>query len=150
MDLRVILTQDDAKFGKAGDVIKVAPGFAQNYLFPHNKAKLATSAELKRLEIQKQKAARSAEELLKRAQNLSAQISRSMYTIEAQAGENKKLFGAVTAADIVEFLSKRGIHVNKKELHLEEPIKALGAYEIPVKLHPEVSVKLKLSVMKKS
>ena len=149
-DIQVILTENDPKLGKQGDVVKVAPGFAINFLFPQKKAKLATPAELKNLEAQKQKARKMEGERLKRAEALSKEISRTMFTIEAPSGEGKKLFGAVTAQDIVESLARRGVHLNKKELHLEEPIKALGAYEIPVKLHANVSVILKLSVMRKS
>ena len=149
-DIQVILTENDPKLGKQGDVVKVAPGFAINFLFPQKKAKLATPAELKNLEAQKQKAKKMEGERLKRAEALSKEISRTMFTIEAPSGEGKKLFGAVTAQDIVESLARRGVHLNKKELHLEEPIKALGAYEIPVKLHANVSATLKLSIMRKS
>ena len=149
-DIQVILIENDQKLGRSGDVIKVSPGFAMNFLFPHKKAKLATPAELKNLEIQKQRTEKAEGERLRRAEALSKEISRTMFTIEAPAGEGKKLFGAVTAQDIVELLARRGVHLNKKELHLEEPIKALGAYEIPVKLHANVNVTLRLSVMKKS
>ena len=149
-DLEVILTENDPKLGKQGEVVKVSPGFAMNFLFPQRKAKLATASELKNLAVQKQKAEKTEGERLKRAESLSKEISRTMFTIEAPAGEGKKLFGAVTAQDIVELLAKRGVHLNKKELHLEEPIKSLGAYEIPIKLHANVTVALKLSVMRKS
>ena len=149
-DIQVILTNNDPKLGKQGDVIKVSPGFAMNYLFPQGKAKLVTSAALKHIEVQKKKTEKSEAEKLKRAEALSKEISRTMFTIEAASGEGKKLFGAVTAQDIIESLGKRGVHLNKKELHLEEPIKALGAYEIPVKLHPSVNAVLKLSIMRKA
>ena len=149
-NIQVILTGDDAKLGKQGDVIKVAPGFAMNFLFPQGKAKLATSAELKRLEVQKEKSEKIEGDRLRRSEALAKEIARTMFTIESPAGEGKKLFGAVTAQDIVESLGKRGIHLNKKELHLEEPIKTLGAYEIPVKLHANITATLKLSIMRKS
>ena len=99
-DIQIILTQDDVKLGKQGSVIKVSPGFAMNYLFPQRKAKLATSAELKNLEIQKEKFAKTEGERQKRAESLAKEIARTMFTIEAQAGEGKK-YPWITLAPVV-------------------------------------------------
>lgn len=147
MNVEVILTEDDSKLGRRGQVVKVSSGFAQNFLIPHGKAKLATTALLKNFEQEKKKEAKEKAEVLAAAQKLAQQILSQSLTIEVRVGEAEKLYGAVTSQHIQEGLAKHGITIDKKDVHLPEPIKKLGAYQIDIKLHPEVTTKLKLWIV---
>ncbi len=149
MNIEVVLTATDPKLGERGQVIKVSAGYAHNFLIPHNKAKLATVSNLKNFEEEKARRAKEAIQVKTDAEALAAKISALSLTLEVLVGEAEKLFGAVTAQDIQHGLSSQGIVVEKKDIYLEEPIKKLGAYTVPVKLHPEVQAKLKLWVVKK-
>jgi len=149
MNIEVILTQNDPKLGTIGEVVKVAPGFAYNFLIPHGKAKLATPSNLKSLETERARLAKKKVENKSQAEELAGKIEKISLTIEMAAGEEDKLYGAVTAQDIQQALLSKAISLGKKDIHLEEPIKKLGAYQAKVKLHSEVSANLKLLVVKK-
>ncbi len=149
MNVEVVLTENDPKLGQRGDVLKVSSGYANNFLIPNRKALLATSAVLKNFEAQKARQAQQNEEVLALARKAASQFDGPPLEIEVLTGEADKLYGAVTTQDIQEALAKRDIHVDRKHLHLEEPIRRLGAYDISVKLHPEVKAVLKLHVIKK-
>ena len=149
MDIKVVLTQDDPKLGKRGEVVKVAPGHAYNFLIPHAKAKLATPSNLKVFEAERQRSAKHEAAARGRGEALVKKIAETSLTLEVQAGEGDKLYGAVTVLDIQNALGARGISLEKKEIHLEEPIHKLGAFEIPIKFHSEVSATLQLLVVKK-
>ncbi len=150
MNIEVVLTETDPKLGKRGQVVKVSPGFAQNFLFPQKKAKPATPANLKSFEEEKTRASKEETERLEEAKKLAARISSVPLQLEVTVGEGEKLFGSVTSQHIVEALSKQGISIDRKKIHLEEPIKHLGSYRIPVKLHAETLVDLKVDIVKKS
>ena len=149
MDIEVVLTEADSKLGSRGQVIKVSAGYAHNFLIPHKKAKLATPPNLKSFEAEKIRRAKEQVQAKAHAEELATKISALSLTLEVLAGEADKLFGAVTAQDIQQGLLGQGITVEKKDIHLEEPIKKLGATTVLVKLHPEVQAKLKLWVVKK-
>ncbi len=149
MDIQVVLTQDDSKLGKRGEVVKVSPGYANNFLIPHQKAILATAANLKRFQEEKVRHGREDVERRSRAEALVQRINQTPLTIEVLTGEAEKLYGAVTVQDILNALSGRGIALEKKDVHLEEPIRKLGVYEVDIKPYPSVGGKLKLSVVKK-
>ncbi len=149
MDIEVVLTETDPKLGQRGQVIKVSPGYAQNFLFPNKKAKPATPSNLKNFEAEKARRVKDEAEVKARSALLAKQISSASLTLEVLAGEGDKLFGAVTAQDIQLGLANQGIQVDKKGVHLEEPIKKLGAYTVTVKLYPQVQADLKLWVVKK-
>ena len=149
MDIQVVLTESDPKLGSRGQVIKVSAGYAHNFLIPHKKAKLATSANLKSFEEEKARRLKEQAQKKAHADELAAKISASSLTLEVLVGEADKLFGAVTAQDIQQGLLSRGIALEKKDIHLEEPIKKLGDTTVLIKLHPEVQAKLKLWVVKK-
>ncbi len=149
MDIEVVLLQDDVKLGKRGDVVKVSSGFAQNFLYPHNKAKSATPANLKSFEAEKARHAKGEEERLSRAREWAQKLKELTLTLEVSSGEGDKLYGAINSQDIVEALSRQNISLERKEVHLEEPIKKLGDYQVQVKLHPKISAQLKISVVKK-
>ena len=150
MDIQVILTQSDPKLGRRGEVVKVSAGYAQNYLFPHRKAQPATPAALKAFEQEKAKHVKEEVERLERAKGLAEKLRATPLEISVAAGEGEKLFGAVTAQHIVDALAERGVACDRKMIHLQEPIKKLGRYEIECRLHPEVTVKLQVQTVKKS
>jgi len=146
--MEVILMEDVPSLGKAGEVVKVADGYARNYLIPLKKATPATKKGLKALEHHRQMIALKQRRELERAQALAKEIEEVNCTIKAPAGEEGKLFGAITSSDIQEALEKLGIEVDRKRIELPEPIKEIGAYNVTVKLHPEVTATLKLWVEK--
>ena len=119
MNVDVVLTEDDPKLGRRGQVVKVSPGFAQNFLFPQGKARPATKGNLKAFEIEKSRRARDEASRAERAHALAARLKDFSLTIEMAAGEGEKLFGAVTSQDIAEALSRAGVDVDRREIHLE-------------------------------
>ncbi len=150
MNIEVVLTETDPKLGKRGDVVKVSPGFAQNFLFPHKKALLATPANLKAFEAEKVRHAKEEAEKLARAKEVASRVAKAALTLEVAAGDGEKLYGAVTSQDIQAALAKAGIAVERREIHLEEPIKRIGEFTIQVKLHAQVQAAVKLNVVKKA
>lgn len=147
--MEVILNKDVAGIGRAGAIAKVKEGFARNFLFPQNLAKPVTSGSLKILEQQKQiKSAQSAK-LKEESIELQKRLDSLSLTIPALTQGEEKLYGSISAHDISEALKNEGLAINKSNIDLAEPIKSLGIYEIQIKLHPEVTAKLKLWVVKK-
>lgn len=145
--MKVILLADVKGKGKAGDVVKVNDGFARNKLFPQGLAKEATAGNLKNLEHQKE--IKLAEEAAnkKKSEELAEKLSQVSVEISIKAGENGKLFGSITSADIAVALKEQfQIDVDKKKIHLDNPIKETGEKEVVVKPHPEVSCKLKVQI----
>ena len=147
--MQVILKEDIQSLGKAGDIVNVREGYGRNYLLPKKKAILAAPNNLKQLEHQKKivealqlKRKRTAEELSKKLAALSLTISRD-------AGDEDKLFGSVTTKDISEALRNEGFIIDRHDIHLEAPIKKLGIFDVPAKLHPEVTATVKVWVVKK-
>ncbi len=147
--MQVILKEDVQSLGKAGDVVNVSEGYGRNYLLPEKKAILAAPNNLKQLEHQKRivealqlKRKRTAEELSQKLASLSLTISRD-------AGEEDKLFGSVTTKDISEALKNEGFIIDRHDIHLDAPIKKLGIFDVPAKLHPEVTATVKVWVVKK-
>ena len=149
MDIQVVLTENDPKLGKRGQVIKVSSGFAQNFLFPQKKAKPATPDNLRSFEQEKARTAKEEAERLAEAKEQAARLSAVRLRLEVSVGEGDKLFGSVTSQDIIESLSAQGVTLERKKLHLEEPIKKLGAHEIECRLHPEVTLRLRIEVVRK-
>lgn len=147
--MKVILNKDVEKIGKAGSIVQVKEGFARNFLFPHNLAVPATQGSLKHLEQEQQlrneKSAKVKEESIKIKNRLDA----LSLTIPALTGDEEKLYGSINTQDISEALKEEGFIIDKSAIDLIEPIKSLGIYEIPVKLHPEVLATVKLWVVKK-
>jgi large subunit ribosomal protein L9 len=145
--MKVILLEDIDKLGKEGDVVDVTPGYARNYLLAKKKALLSNPGNMKRFgEIKKRKTIqylKSKEE----AERLAEKLNTVSITSVAKSGENEKLYGSVTSGDIVELLKKEGYELDKKKIAIGEPIKSLGVYSIPIKLHPEVQATIKLWVV---
>ncbi len=150
MDIQVVLTENDPKLGKRGEVVKVSSGYAQNYLFPHHKAQPATAQNVKAFEQEKVKRSKDEAERLERAKAFAEKLRNSPLEIPVTAGEGEKLFGAVTAQHIVDALAAKGIPCERKMVHLEEPIKKIGLHEIEFRFHPEVTAKLQVQIVKKA
>jgi len=148
--MKVILREDISKLGTAGQTIEVKSGYARNYLIPRNLAIPATKANVKAVdEIGKQKTIRE-KKARRAAEVVKDRIERLELSTEVLVGEEDKMYGSVTSQDIATLLEKEGVQVDKRLIELEEPIKALGVYTIPVKVDKQVSANLKLWVVKKS
>jgi len=146
--MKVILKEDDKKLGKAGDVVDVKDGYARNFLIPRDLAVRADASHMKQLEHERKVLHDRKEKKLRQFTQAADKIGKASCTISVQVGEEDRIFGSVTAIDIVEALGKEGIELDKKTIHIEEPIKSLGVFTVSVKLSPEVETKLKVWVVK--
>lgn len=147
--MKVILKDDIEKLGSVGDVINVADGYGRNYLLPRNLAVRATKGNLRAIdEIRKQKQFRDNKKK-KEAEKIKDKLEKLSLTAEVQTGEDDKVFGSVTAANVTSLLSEQGFEIDRRKIVLEEPLKALGVYTIEVKLAKDVTAALKLWVVKK-
>ena len=146
--MQIILQEEVEKLGNRGEVVTVAEGYARNYLLPRKLAIEATAGNMKRLE--KMRAAFAKKEASEKgdAQKLAELLAEVSLEFTRKVGENEHLFGSVTVNDISESLAAKGFTVDKKRVVLAEPIKALGDYEVPLKLHKEVTTNLKVAVKK--
>jgi large subunit ribosomal protein L9 len=146
--MEVILREEIDNLGRRGDVVKVAAGYARNYLLPKRLAVTANESNKKIVEQEKQAYLRRESKEIGDANDLAKLMAAVEVTISQKAGENDHLFGSVTAQDIVAALEKAGYTIDRKKVNLAEPIKALGDYKVTVKLHREVSVELPVHVIK--
>jgi large subunit ribosomal protein L9 len=146
--MEVILRQAVENLGKPGDVVKVSNGYARNFLLPRGVAFEATPGNLKR--IAQEKVRLEAEENQRRdaAQALATKLEQVSLTFSARVGEEGKLFGSVTPADIVHQLEQQGFQIEKRQIDLHEPLKTLGVFRVPVRLHAEVKPEIKVWVIK--
>jgi len=144
--MKVILKQDVEKLGKAGDIVKVAPGYGRNYLIPKRLAMEATPGNIKIAEMEKISQARRDFREKEAAPLLARDIVKQTVTIQRKAGEGGVLYGSVTALDIADYLITHKIDIDKRKIQLEEPIKALGEYQVSIRLHREVTVPIKVIV----
>jgi large subunit ribosomal protein L9 len=147
--IQVILQSDVDNVGKSGELVKVRPGFARNFLLPRQLAVPATTAQVNRVNHEKAVAVAKAEKLKKESKEIAAKISAVTITLTHKVGEDDRLFGSVTTKEIEAAAKAKGLEIDRKKMHLPEPIKALGTYEIPVKLHADVTATLKVEVVKK-
>lgn len=145
--MQVILREDIDNLGKIGDLVKVAEGYARNYLVPKKKAIEATPKNLRAMEHAKKMVSDRLRGLKKEATADSDRIKALSIVIKAKAGEEGKLFGSVTSMDIAEAMRVQGVTIDKRKIALEEPIKRLGEHVVPVKLHADVVAELKVSVI---
>ncbi len=144
--MNVILKQDVEKLGKVGDVVKVAPGYGRNYLIPKRFAVEATPGNIKIAEIEKVAQARRDYRDKEAATILARDIVKQTVIIQRKTGEAGALYGSVTALDIADFLITHKIDIDKRKIQLEEPIKAVGEYQVSIRLHREVTVPIKVIV----
>jgi large subunit ribosomal protein L9 len=144
--MKVILKQDIEKLGRVGEVVRVAPGYGRNYLVPRKMAVEATPGNLKNMEIEQQAMARRDQRDKGAATILAKEIVKLTVTIQRRAGEGGVLYGSVTAIDIAERLTTYKIEIDKRKIQLDEPIKAVGEYQVPIRLHREVTVPIRVIV----
>lgn len=145
--MQVILREDIEKLGKIGDLVKVKDGFGRNFLIPKKKAIEATPKNVKAMDHAKKMVSDRLRKLKKEAAADAENIKALSLTIKAKVGEEGKLFGSVTTMDIAEVAAAQGVKIDKRKIHLEEPIKRLGEFTVSVKLHADVAVDLKVSVI---
>jgi large subunit ribosomal protein L9 len=146
--MEVILLQDVARLGRAGDVCKVAPGFARNHLIPKGLAVLATGGALSQLEQRQKAEARREKTLEAEAKELASKLEGITLTIYAKTGEKERLYGSVTTGDIAQALEEEtGIEVDRRKIELEEPIRQLGIYTIPIRLLSSLSPSIRVDVV---
>jgi len=144
--MEVILREDIEKLGTRGQVVKVAPGYARNFLLPKRMAVLATESNKKIVEQERQGHLRKEAKVLGDAQDLAKIMADVSISISQKAGENDVLFGSVTAKDIAEALEKQGYTIDRRNIQLAEPIKQLGEHRVPVRLHREVTIEVPVNV----
>jgi large subunit ribosomal protein L9 len=147
MPIEVILKEHVEHLGRRGEIVKVADGYARNYLLPRKLALAVTDQNKRLIERERARAeAREAEEVME-AQALASRLSALEIAIARRVGENEVLYGSVTSADIAEALAERGLPIDRRKIHLTEPLKALGEHTVPVKLHREVTAQVKVQVV---
>ena len=146
--MKVILREDVENLGKIGDVIEVAGGYGRNYLLPRGLAVKASTKNLKEQEHQKKLIRARMDRQRKDAQELAGRLDSVSCTIARKTGEEEKLYGSVTSRDIEEALKEEGVSIDRKRILLDEPIKKLGVYTVPVKLHADVTGNIKVWVVK--
>lgn len=147
--IQVILQHDVDNVGKSGELVKVRPGFARNFLIPRSLAVPATTSALNRITHERAVAVARAEKVKKEARDVAAKLDGLVVTIARAVGEDDRLFGAVTLKDIHAAVAAKGFEVDRKKMHLADPIKALGSYEVPVKFLADVTATIKVEVTKK-
>ncbi len=146
--MEVILREDIEKLGTRGDVVKVTPGYARNFLLPRRLAVAATSSNKGIVEQERQGHLRKEAKLQADAADLGKMMSSVEVTIAQKAGENDQLFGSVTAADVAVALEKLGYTIERRKVQLDEPIKTLGDFKVAVRLHKEVSIDIPVHVIR--
>jgi len=146
--MEVILREEIEKLGRRGDVVKVAAGYARNYLLPKRLAVAANESNKKIVEQEKQAYLRRESKEIGDANDLARMMATVEVTIAQKAGENDQLFGSITAQDIAAALERAGYTIDRRKVNLAEPIKSLGDYKVTVKLHREVSIELPVHVVK--
>ncbi|MBN1105690.1 MAG: 50S ribosomal protein L9 [Deltaproteobacteria bacterium] len=145
--MKIILRQDVDSLGMEGQVFDVTRGYARNYLIPKGLALEATEQNTKLMEGQRKKIEEKRLKAKEEAERAGDEISRLVVTIAQKSGEEDKLYGSVTTIDIAEQLEHKGVHIDRKRIRLDRPIKTLGEFMVPVKLHPEVTAQIKVVVV---
>lgn len=147
--MEIILKEDVPSLGKAGQIVKVREGYGRNFLLPSKKAVLANPKNVKELEHYKKMIAAKQSKLAKQANEVKTKLDQFVVNLSKEVGEEGKLFGSVTSQEIAEALRLAGFSVDKRSIHLAEPIRALGDFQVSVKLHSEVSADVKVVVSAK-
>ena len=147
--MEVILSQDVPKLGKTGEVVKVKEGYARNFLLPQKKACVATPGNLKRIEQLEKKRKVEHEHQKAEAEALAEKLNKLSCTVNVEVNDLEKLYGAVSEPDIAKALEVEGFDIDKRQIVIEKPIEELGIFEVGIKLHPEVTAKIRLWVTKK-
>lgn len=148
--MEVILKEDVMKLGSRGDVVKVAEGYGRNFLLPRKLAIEATSGNKKVVEQMRAAALRRSAKEKAQAEELSKQFDGLSVSFQRRSGENDQLFGSVTSSDIAEALEKKGFTLDRRKIQIHEPLKTVGEFTIPVKLHKDVTAHLKVVIEKEA
>ena len=145
--MKIVLREDVDKLGERGQVVNVAPGFARNFLFPKSLAFEATPGNMRQIELRKKiwvvREARETEDATK----LAARIEEIKLVISKKVGEHDALYGSVTSQEIADLLKAKGVEVDRRKIQLQEPIRALGTFEVPIKIHRQVGAKVSVQVV---
>lgn len=146
--MKVILIEDVPSLGETGELVRVADGYGRNYLIPYGKAIKENVHNIKIFEHQAKQLKDKKDRIQRDAEKLSSRIETVSCTVAKPAGEEDKIFGSVTSMDIADSLKVEGIEIDRKKIRLDDPIKTLGIYNVPIKLHTEVTAHLKVWVVK--
>lgn len=146
--MRIVLREDIDKLGRRGEVVDVAAGYARNFLLPKGKALAATEGNLKVVERERRRYVLTQAKEREEAAAVARRLAGISCTIVRKVGENEQLYGSVTSADIADYLAKEGVVIDKRRILLEEPLKALGIYTVPVKVHADVMGEVRVWVVK--
>jgi large subunit ribosomal protein L9 len=145
--MEVILREHVDNLGRRGEVVKVADGYARNYLLPRKLALLATEGNKQQIERERAKFDAREQEEMKVAEAMAARVGAVEIEIVRKVGDTAALYGSVTSADVAEALAKKGFDIDRRKLNLPEPIKKLGEYDVPLRLHRDVTVPIKVKVV---
>jgi large subunit ribosomal protein L9 len=148
--VKIVLREDVDKLGERGQVVNVAAGYARNFLFPKALAFTATPGNMRQIELRKKvwvvREAKEAEDAAK----LAARIAEIKIVVEKKVGENDALYGSVTTQEIAELLKAKGVEVDRRKIQLHEPIRSLGTFDVPIKIHRQVSASVSVQVVSES
>ena len=148
--MQVILKGDVEKIGQRGDIVDVSRGYVRNFLVPRGLAEVATPGKLEEARRQMQEAEERDRRLAERAGEVAATLNKTVITIEARTGEDERLFGSVTAANIADSIQRvRGVHLDRRRMRLEQPIKSRGTHHVPINVHGDVEASVKVIVVPK-
>jgi large subunit ribosomal protein L9 len=148
--MQVILKQDVEKIGRRGDIIDVSRGYVRNFLVPRGLAEMATPSKLEEVRREMEETEERDRRMAERASEIAATLNKSVITIEARTGEDERLFGSVTAANIASAIERaRDIRIDRRRVKLDEPIKSLGTHQVPVQVHGDVEASVKVIVVPK-
>ena len=148
--MQVILRQDVDKIGQRGDIVDVSRGYVRNFLVPRGLAEVATAAKMEEARREIQEAEERDRRMAERAGEVAATLNKSVITIEARTGEDERIFGSITPANIAQAIERaRGIRIDRRRVRLDEPIKTLGTHQVPVQVHGEIEASVKIIVVPK-
>ena len=148
--MQVILKQDIEKIGRRGDIVDVSRGYVRNFLVPRGLAEMATPTRLEEVRREMAEAEERDRRMAERAGEIAETLNKSVITIEARTGEDERLFGSVTAANIAEAIDRaRGVRVDRRRIRLEQPIRSLGTHQVPVQVHGDIEASVKVIVVPK-
>ncbi len=147
MDIEVLLMKDVPDLGQEGQVVRVKPGYARNYLLPRDLAAPVTEATRRRLAKMREERAADDAQRLQGARDLAGRLAAASVTIAVKTGEGEQMYGSVSAADIAENLKTQGIEIDRHQLELEHPLKELGVFDVPVRIHPDVEAAVKVWIV---
>jgi len=144
--MKVVLLEDIDRVGKAGEVVQVSEGFGRNFLFPQKKALLATDGALKQYDERKRSISKKQAQVKIEIEEFAKKLEGLTIEIKANVGEEGKLFGAITTGDIYHALQNKGYKIERKQIEISSPFKEVGIYPVNIRLHPEVEVKIQISI----